>query len=51
MGPAVAVFIGAVFKAIVALLTFSTINPLLKAVIDKPNFDYLSSGSTFCALQ
>lgn len=43
MGPAVVVFIGAAFTAIVTLLTFSTTNPLLKAVVGKPNLGYLAS--------
>src|ERR1700727_62943 len=38
---AVAVIIGAAFTAIVAALTEKIINPLLGAVIGKPNFGYL----------
>jgi large conductance mechanosensitive channel len=41
MDLAVAVIIGAAFTAIVTALTASIINPLLGAVIGKPNFDYL----------
>lgn len=43
MDLAVAVFIGAAFTAIVTPLTFRIINPLLRVVIGKPNFDYLTS--------
>ncbi len=38
---AVAVIIGAAFTAIVTSLTTNIINPLLGAIIGKPNFDYL----------
>lgn len=41
MDLAVAVIIGAAFTAIVTALTADVINPLLGAVIGKPNFDYL----------
>jgi large conductance mechanosensitive channel len=41
MDLAVAVIIGAAFTAIVTSLTANVINPLLGAVIGKPNFDYL----------
>ena len=41
MDLAVAVIIGAAFTAIVTALTTNVINPLLGAVIGKPNFDYL----------
>jgi large conductance mechanosensitive channel len=42
MDLAVAVIIGAAFTAIVTALTASIINPLLGAIIGKPNFDYLT---------
>ena len=38
---AVAVIIGAAFTAIVTALVSDIINPLLGAIIGKPNFDYL----------
>lgn len=41
MDLAVAVIIGAAFTAIVTSLTTNIINPLLGALIGKPNFDYL----------
>jgi len=41
MDLAVAVIIGAAFTGIVTALTANIINPLLGAVIGKPNFDYL----------
>lgn len=41
MDLAVAVIVGAAFTAIVTALTTNIINPLLGAVIGKPNFDYL----------
>lgn len=41
MDLAVAVIIGAAFTAIVTSLTTNIINPLLGAVVGKPNFDYL----------
>ena len=41
MDLAVAVIIGGAFTAIVTALTADIINPLLGAVIGKPNFDYL----------
>jgi large conductance mechanosensitive channel len=41
MDLAVAVIIGAAFTAIVTSMTANIINPLLGAVIGKPNFDYL----------
>jgi large conductance mechanosensitive channel len=41
MDLAVAVIIGAAFTAIVTALTTNIINPLMGAVIGKPNFDYL----------
>ena len=41
MDLAVAVIIGAAFTAIVTALTADIINPLLGALIGKPNFDYL----------
>lgn len=41
MDLAVAVIIGAAFTAIVTSLTSNIINPLLGAIIGKPNFDYL----------
>ncbi|MGI4828497.1 MAG: large conductance mechanosensitive channel protein MscL [Janthinobacterium lividum] len=41
MDLAVAVIIGAAFTAIVNALTANIINPLLGAIIGKPNFDYL----------
>jgi large conductance mechanosensitive channel len=41
MDLAVAVIIGAAFTAIVTSLTANIINPLLGAIIGKPNFDYL----------
>ncbi len=41
MDLAVAVIIGAAFTGIVTALTTNIINPLLGAVIGKPNFDYL----------
>ncbi|MGC9200011.1 MAG: MscL family protein, partial [Acidobacteriaceae bacterium] len=37
----VAVIIGAAFTAIVTALTTNIINPLLGAVVGKPNFDYM----------
>ena len=41
MDLAVAVIIGAAFGAIVTSFTTNIINPLLGAIIGKPNFDYL----------
>jgi large conductance mechanosensitive channel len=41
MDLAVAVIIGAAFSGIVTALTTDIINPLLGAIIGKPNFDYL----------
>lgn len=41
MDLAVAVIIGAAFTAIVTSLTANIINPLLGAIVGKPNFDYL----------
>lgn len=41
MDLAVAVIIGGAFGAIVTAFTANIINPLLGAVIGKPNFDYL----------
>lgn len=41
MDLAVAVIIGAAFTSIVTALTANIINPLLGAVVGKPNFDYL----------
>ncbi len=41
MDLAVAVIIGAAFTAIVTALTTNIINPLLGAVVGKPNFDYM----------
>ncbi len=41
MDLAVAVIIGGAFGAIVTAFTTNIINPLLGAVIGKPNFDYL----------
>lgn len=41
MDLAVAVIIGAAFTGIVTALTTNIINPLLGAMIGKPNFDYL----------
>ena len=41
MDLAVAVIIGAAFTSIVTALTNNIINPLLGAIIGKPNFDYL----------
>jgi large conductance mechanosensitive channel len=41
MDLAVAVIIGAAFTSIVTALTTNIINPLLGAIIGKPNFDYL----------
>ena len=41
MDLAVAVIIGAAFTAIVTALTTNIINPLMGAIIGKPNFDYL----------
>ncbi len=41
MDLAVAVIIGAAFTAIITSLTTNIINPLLGALIGKPNFDYL----------
>lgn len=41
MDLAVAVIIGAAFTSIVTSLTANIINPLLGAVVGKPNFDYL----------
>jgi large conductance mechanosensitive channel len=41
MDLAVAVIIGAAFTAIVTALTANVINPLLGAVVGKPNFDYM----------
>lgn len=41
MDLAVAVIIGAAFTGIVTALTTNIINPLLGAVIGKPNFDFL----------
>ncbi|HVG26860.1 MAG TPA: large conductance mechanosensitive channel protein MscL [Acidobacteriaceae bacterium] len=38
---AVAVIIGAAFTGIITALTSNIINPLLGALIGKPNFDYL----------
>jgi len=41
MDLAVAVIIGAAFTGIITALTANIINPLLGAIIGKPNFDYL----------
>lgn len=41
MDLAVAVIIGAAFTAIVTALTANVINPLLGAIVGKPNFDYM----------
>jgi large conductance mechanosensitive channel len=41
MDLAVAVIIGAAFTSIITALTTNIINPLLGAIIGKPNFDYL----------
>lgn len=41
MDLAVAVIIGAAFTAIVTALTNNIINPLLGAIVGKPNFDYM----------
>lgn len=41
MDLAVAVIIGTAFTAIITALTTDVINPLLGALIGKPNFDYL----------
>jgi large conductance mechanosensitive channel len=41
MDLAVAVIIGAAFSAIVTSFTANIVNPLLGAVVGKPNFDYL----------
>jgi len=41
MDLAVAVIIGTAFSAIITALTANIINPLLGALIGKPNFDYL----------
>ncbi|HEX9198974.1 MAG TPA: large conductance mechanosensitive channel protein MscL [Acidobacteriaceae bacterium] len=41
MDLAVAVIIGTAFTAIITALTANIINPLLGALIGKPNFDYL----------
>lgn len=41
MDLAVAVIIGVAFTAIVTALTTNIINPLLGALVGKPNFDYL----------
>lgn len=41
MDLAVAVIIGAAFTAIVTALTTNIINPLLGAIVGKPNFDYM----------
>jgi large conductance mechanosensitive channel len=41
MDLAVAVIIGVAFTAIITALTTNIINPLLGALIGKPNFDYL----------
>lgn len=41
MDLAVAVIIGAAFTSIVTALTANVINPLLGAMIGRPNFDYL----------
>ena len=41
MDLAVAVIIGAAFTAIVTSLTANIINPLLGAIVGRPNFDYL----------
>ena len=41
MDLAVAVIIGAAFTSIVTALTQNIINPLLGAIVGKPNFDYL----------
>jgi len=41
MDLAVAVIIGAAFTAIVTSLTANIINPLMGAIIRKPNFDFL----------
>ena len=41
MDLAVAVIIGAAFTAIVTSFTANIINPLLGAIVGKPNFDYL----------
>ena len=41
MDLAVAVIIGTAFTAIITSLTANIINPLLGALIGKPNFDYL----------
>ena len=43
MDLAVAVIIGAAFTAIITALTTNIINPLLGAIIGKPNFDYLTA--------
>ena len=41
MDLAVAVIIGAAFSAIIKALTDNIINPMLGAIVGKPNFDYL----------
>ena len=41
MDLAVAVIIGVAFTAIITALTTNIINPLLGALVGKPNFDYL----------
>jgi large conductance mechanosensitive channel len=43
MDLAVAVIIGAAFTSIVTALTANIINPLLGAIVGKPNFDYLTA--------
>ena len=43
MDLAVAFIIGAAFTAIITALTTNIINPLLGAIIGKPNFDYLTA--------
>jgi large conductance mechanosensitive channel len=41
MDLAVAVIVGAAFSAIVTSFTANIVNPLLGAIVGKPNFDYL----------
>ncbi len=41
MDLAVAVIIGVAFTAIITALTANIINPLLGAIVGKPNFDYM----------
>ena len=51
MDLAVAVIIGTAFTVIVTSLTANIINPLLGAVVGKPNFDYLVGHIHGCEIK